>query len=62
MLNAYGLPFKSGLPMDALIGAIKLEKKNLENRLNIMLLHGIGDSYVHPVSIDFFGKYHDRAI
>ena len=62
MLNAYGLPFKSGLPMDALIGAIKLDKKNLENRLNIMLLHGIGDSYVHPVSIDFFGKYHDRAI
>ena len=62
MLNAYGLPFKSGLPMDALIGAIKLDKKNLENRLNIVLLHGIGDSYVHPVSIDFFGKYHDRAI
>lgn len=62
MLNAYGLPFKSGLPMDALIGAIKLDKKNLENRLNIVLLHGIGDSYVHPVSIDFFRKYYDRAI
>lgn len=62
MLNAYGLPFKSGLPMDALTGAIKLDKKNLENRLNIVLLHGIGDSYVHPVSIGFFGKYHDRAI
>lgn len=62
MLNAYGLPFKSGLPMDALTEAIKLDKKNLENRLNIVLLRRIGDSYVHPVSAGFFGKYHDRAI
>lgn len=62
ILNAYGLPAKSRLPMDALTGAIKLDKKNLENRLNIVLLHSIGDSYVHPASIDFFEKYHDRRI
>ena len=62
ILNAYGLPSACGLPVNALTGAIKLDKKNLENRLNIVLLHGIGDSYVHPASIDFFEKYHDRRI
>lgn len=62
VLKSYGLPSDSGLPMDALTGAIKLDKKNLGNHLNIVLLHGIGDSYVHPVSIDFFEKYKTRMI
>lgn len=61
-LKIYGLPYECGLPMKSLTGAIKLDKKNLDNHLNIVLLHEIGDSYVYPTSIDFFEKYSDRTI
>ncbi len=62
VLRSYGLPSSSNLPMEALTDAIRLDKKNLDNRLNIVLLHGIGDSYVYPASIDFFGKYSSRIV
>lgn len=54
MLKIYGLPHECGLPMDDLTNAITLDKKNLNNHLNLVLLHTIGDSYVHPASVDFF--------
>ena len=34
--------------------AIALDKKNLNNHLNLILLHGIGDSYIYPAALDFF--------
>ncbi len=54
MLDIYGLPHECGLKIDALTDAITLDKKNLNNHLNLVLLHEIGDSYVHPASVDFF--------
>lgn len=54
VLQTYGLPCACGLPIEDLTGAIKLDKKNLNNRLNVVLLHEIGNSYVHPTEIDFF--------
>lgn len=62
VLRSYGLPSSSNLPLEALTDAIRLDKKNLGNRLNIVLLHGIGESYVYPASIDFFGKYSSRIV
>lgn len=62
VLKTYGLPYECNLPMKDLTGAIKLDKKNLDNHLNIVLLHAIGDSYVYPTSIDFFEKYQSRII
>lgn len=61
VLKAYGLPYQSGLPLGKLTEAISLDKKNLDNHLNLVLLKEIGDSYVHPVSIDFFAE-HNRMI
>ena len=60
--SIYGLPHECELPLDKLTGAIKLDKKNLDNHLNIVLLHQIGDSYVYPTSIEFFNKYGSRII
>ena len=42
------------LPMSALTDAISLDKKNLNNHLNLVLLHQIGDSYVYPADLTFF--------
>lgn len=62
LLRTYELPHKCDLPLDKLLGAIKLDKKNLDNHLNIVLLHQIGDSYVYPTSVGFFEKYGDRQV
>lgn len=54
MLDIYGLPHECGLKMDVLTNAITLDKKNLNNKLNLVLLHDIGDSYVYPSGVEFF--------
>lgn len=54
VLVTYGLPYECQLPMKDLLGAIKLDKKNLNNNLNVILLHQIGDSYIHPTDTGFF--------
>ena len=54
LLQTYGLPFSCNLPIEDLTGAIKLDKKNLNNHLNVVLLHTIGDSYVYPTDVTFF--------
>ena len=35
---------------------IALDKKNLNNLLNVVLLREIGSSYIHPTTLDFFKK------
>lgn len=53
-LEIYKLPDNSNLPIDVLTAAISLDKKNLNNHLNVVLLHDIGDSYVYPTDVSFF--------
>lgn len=54
VLLIYGLPYECGLPVEVLLTAIRLDKKNLNNSLNLILLRQIGDSYIHPASTGFF--------
>ena len=54
VLEIYKLPDNSNLPIDVLTDAISLDKKNLNNHLNVVLLHNIGDSYVYPTDVSFF--------
>lgn len=54
LLNIYGLPHECGLAMKDLTGAITLDKKNLGNHLNVILLHEIGDSYIYSTDNEFF--------
>lgn len=54
VLLTYGLPYECGLLTEELLGAIKLDKKNLNNSLNVVLLHQIGNSYIYPTDIGFF--------
>lgn len=60
LLKIYGLPCECQLALSELTAAITLDKKNLNNRLNVVLLHEIGDSYVYPTGIEFFSG--DRII
>ena len=55
-LDIYGLPSASGISVSALTEAISLDKKNLNGHLNVVLLHKIGDSYVYPTDVSFFGS------
>ncbi|MBO5460438.1 MAG: 3-dehydroquinate synthase [Ruminococcus sp.] len=54
VLEKYGLPYECKVEMENLTGAIKLDKKNLDNHLNVVLLHEIGESYWHPTDVTFF--------
>lgn len=54
VLTSYGLPIEAGIPMCELTEAMKLDKKNLNNQLKVVLLHEIGNSYVHATDVDFF--------
>lgn len=55
-LKLYGLPFSCGLPLKSLTETISLDKKNLNGRLNIILLKQIGNSYIYPADLSFFSK------
>ena len=59
-LDIYGLPSSCGLPVTVLTKAITLDKKNLNGKLNVVLLKELGSSYVYPTDISFFNK--DGAI
>ena len=54
VLESYDLPTTSQTPCKDLLEAISLDKKNLNNKLNLILLREIGDSYIYPSSVDFF--------
>jgi 3-dehydroquinate synthase len=59
ILNKYSLPLQvNGVDTDKIIDIIKLDKKNLEKDLNIILLKNIGNSFIHKLNnsnlTDFF--------
>lgn len=55
ILIKYSLPFQVSLENKTeVLEAIKLDKKNLNNKLNIILLKDIGESFIYPTTIDFF--------
>lgn len=54
VLEAYGLPCACNVALPELTAAIGFDKKNLNNHLNVVLLHEIGDSYVYPTDAGFF--------
>lgn len=56
VLKAYGLPLECGLPIAALTEAITLDKKNLDNRLNVILLDKIGSSSIYPTNLEFLNE------
>ena len=54
ILQAYDLPYECKLPMNILLEAIHLDKKNLGDSLSVVLLEQIGKSYVYKTSAEFF--------
>ena len=59
-LEIYGLPTSCNLPIDALTGAVALDKKNLGGHLNVVLLKEIESSYVYPTDLTFFEASDDK--
>ena len=54
VLDQYGLPHASGLPLSDLLGAMSRDKKHLGGALNLILLREIGDSRICQAPADFF--------
>lgn len=54
VLEAYDLPTTGKTDFTNLRAAISLDKKNLNNALNLVLLHEIGDSFIYKSTLDFF--------
>lgn len=60
VLDTYGLPHSCGIPLTELTEAMTRDKKNLNNKLNLILLNEIGVSRIYPASVDFF--HSDRIV
>jgi len=56
VLKQYGLPYKSDILLEELLDGISRDKKNLNQKLNLVFLKEIGDSYYFPVDLSFFDK------
>lgn len=54
LLAKYHLPYSCDIPIQKLIPAISLDKKNLKNTLNVILLRDIGESYIYKTTTGFF--------
>lgn len=62
VLQAYGLPTECGILLRDLAGAAALDKKNLNSRLNLVLLHEIGSSYLYSAETDFLSRHGGQQI
>lgn len=54
VLSAYGLPTEAGVRIEELKEGMKRDKKNRNQKLNLVLLREIGEAYVYPTEIEFF--------
>ncbi|MPQ43167.1 3-dehydroquinate synthase [Clostridium tarantellae] len=55
MLKKYELPYEINIEnKEEILEAIKLDKKNLNNILNVILIKDIGEAFIHPTNIKFF--------
>lgn len=56
VLETYGLPCQSGIEVHNLKESMKSDKKNLDNKLKVILIKEIGEAYIHPTTVDFFDE------
>ena len=56
ILIQYGLPYEADVNLNNILDAIALDKKNLGNTLNIILLKEIGESFIYKTNLEFFIK------
>lgn len=54
VLEKYELPTSCGLKMEELKNTIKLDKKNINNQLSLILLKKLGEAFVYPTDLTFF--------
>jgi 3-dehydroquinate synthase len=54
VLESYNLPITSNTEFSKLKEALLLDKKFLNNKLNLILLKEIGESYIYPSDVSFF--------
>ncbi len=56
VLKQYRLPYKSDILLEELLAGISKDKKNLNQKLNLVFLKEIGESFYSPMDLSFFDK------
>lgn len=57
LLGVYGLLFEETYPLDILMTYIKNDKKSVKDKINIVLIKTIGESYIEKVTYDYLEKF-----
>ena len=57
LAEAFGLPTRCGIPLEELAEGIGRDKKNLNRKLNLILLQELGQACIYPASPDFFSNF-----
>ncbi len=60
ILIKYKLPYEMNINMEDILSTIKVDKKNLGNTLNLILLKDIGESEIYKTTEKFFGGKHGK--
>lgn len=51
LLQTYGLPVSDPAPEKEYLSGVMFDKKRAGSNIDLVLLHGIGDAFVHPVPV-----------
>ena len=54
VLERYELPTTCNIEMEVLKNTIKLDKKNINSKLSLILLKNLGEAFVYPTDLTFF--------
>ncbi len=59
VLKQYGLQTADTHPLDEIVAAMRSDKKRTGSAIKLVLLHQIGDGYIHPVPFDTVPAFFD---
>jgi 3-dehydroquinate synthase len=62
LLVAYDLPYESGLTLGELLESVKLDKKNLDGILHVILLNEIGDCKISGLDYHLLEQYKELKV
>ncbi len=57
LLRKFGLPTKGPVAVDEYLDAVKLDKKCIGGKVDLVLLRGIGEAFCHRIATDALGEF-----
>ncbi len=57
LIKKFSLPAEDSAPVQDYLSGVMLDKKRAGSNINLVLLRGIGDSFVHPLPVNELAKF-----